>query len=112
MLMAMVVMPMVMIVVVIVVMFVVVMGVVVVVIGIGVELFGSHSLFCHLGKLEDIVDHLVLEDRRSKFGKKLRVVSVIVVDLAFLARELPHTLEQRSAHLFVSDGNLIAGADL
>src|SRR5215469_6163003 len=112
MLMAMVVMPMVMIVVVIVVMFVVVMGVVVVVIGIGVELFGSHGLFRHLGKLEDIVDHLVLEDRRSEFGEKLRVVSVIVVDLALLAWELSHALEQRSAHLFVGDGNLVAGANL
>ena len=96
----------------IVVMFVVVMGVVVVLVRIGVELFWGHGLFRHLGKLEDIVDHLVLEDRRPKLGEKLRVVSVIVVDLALLARELPHALKQCSAHLFVGDGNLIAGADL
>src|SRR5215472_2402972 len=120
MLMAMVVMPtamiMVMIVVMdmvmIVVMIMVEMGLVVVIIGIGVELFGTHGLFRHLGKLEDIVDHLVLEDRRSEFGEKLRVVSVIVVDLALLAWELSHALEQRSAHLFVGDGNLVAGANL
>src|SRR6188472_172731 len=91
---------------------VVMVGVVVVLVRIGVKLFRCHRLLGHLGELENVIDHLVLEDRRPELGEKLGVVAVIVVDFALLARELPHALEQRAAHLVVGDGDLIASADL
>src|SRR4026208_1203839 len=90
----------------------VMVGVVVVLVRIGVKLFRCHRLLGHLGELENVIDHLVLEDRRPELGEKLGVVAVIVVDFALLAREPPHALEQRAAHLVVGDGDLIASADL
>jgi len=88
------------------------MGVVVVLVRVGVELFRCYRLLRHLGQLENVVDDLVLEDRRPELGEKLGVVAVIVVDFALLAWELPHALKQGAAHLIVGDGDLVAGADL
>ena len=53
----------------------------------------------------------------SKIGARssaseLRVVAVVIVDLALLPRELPDALEQRAAHLVVGDVDLVARADL
>ena len=88
---------------------VVMVGVVVVLVRIGVKLFRCHRLLGHLGELENVIDHLVLEDRRPELGEKLGVVAVIVVDFALLAWELPHALKQGAAHLIVGDGDLVAG---
>ena len=81
-------------------------------VGIGVKLFGRHLGVRHLGELEDVIDGLVLEDRRPELGEELRVAAIIIVDLALLARELPDALEQRAAHFLVGNGDLIARADL
>ena len=74
-------------------------------IGVGIELLRSHSLFGYFGQLEDVVHRLVLVNRRPELGQELRVVAVIVVDLALLAGELAHALEQRAAHLLVCHGD-------
>ena len=79
---------------------------------VGVELFRGHRLVGDFGELDDVVDHLVLEDRRAELGQELRVAAVVIVDLALLPGKLSHTLEQRAAHLVVSDVDLIARADL
>src|SRR5262245_20866870 len=102
---------MVMVVIVVMVMVVIVAMMVMVAVGINVKLFGLHLLFRHLGQFEDEIDGLVFEDRRPELGEELGVVAVVVVDLALLAGELAHALEQGPAHLLVGDGDLVAGAD-
>src|SRR4029453_19375842 len=47
------------------------MGVVVVLVRVGVELFRCYRLLRHLGQLENVVDDLVLKDRRPELGEKL-----------------------------------------
>src|SRR6185312_1790242 len=96
----------VMIVVVVVVVIVVVM--VVIGVGIGVKFLGRHLGVRYLGEFEHVVDGFILEDRRPELSKELGVVAVIIVDLAFLARELPDALEQRPAHFLVGHGYLVS----
>ena len=71
-----------------------------------------HLLLVDLGEFEHEVDHLVLEDRRAQLRQHLRVVAVVVPDLLFLAGELAGALDQRAAHLFVGDGDVVLLADL
>src|SRR4029079_8134092 len=91
---------------------VVVMVMVVIGVGIGVKFLGRHLGVRYLGEFEHVVDGFILEDRRPELSKELGVVAVIIVDLAFLARELPDALEQRPAHFLVGHGDLVARAAL
>jgi hypothetical protein len=95
-----------------VVMIMVMMGVIVVLVRIGIQLFRRNRRLPHLGQLDNVVDHLVFEDRGPELGEQLLVVAVVVVNLSLLAWELPHALKQCAAHLVVGDGYLIASADL
>src|SRR3990172_13014133 len=100
-----VVVPMTVVMIVIVVMLVVMMviGMIVIPVGIGIELLWAHFRVRHLGEFEDIIHSLVLENRRPELGEELGVAAVIVVELALLARKLPHALQQRAAHLLRSE---------
>jgi hypothetical protein len=90
----------------------VVVGVVVILVRVGIEHLGANRRLRHLGELEDVVHHLVLEDRRPELGEELRVAAVIVIDLTLLPWKLPDALEQRTAHLVVGDGDLTAPTHL
>src|SRR5512143_2938538 len=98
----------------IVVMAVVIMAVVMVMVlvGVGVKLLHAHRLLGDLGELEDVVDHLVLEDRRAELCEELGVVAVLVVDLALLARKLPDALKQSAADFVVGDRDLVVRSHL
>src|SRR6476661_8960065 len=95
-----------------VVMIVVVVVMVMIGVGIGVKFLGRHLGVRYLGEFEHVVDGFILEDRRPELSKELGVVAVIIVDLAFLARELPDALEQRPAHFFVGHVFFVWYADL
>ena len=60
-------------------------------------------LVLHLHLREDVVDDLLLEDRRADLGQRLRVLPVELPDLAFLAGELPGPLDQGLGDLVVGD---------
>ena len=61
------------------------------------QLLHRHLLLGRLGLLEDVVDHLVLEDRRPQLDQRRRVLLVVLVDEALLARIAPRLLDQRRA---------------
>ena len=106
-------MVMIMIMVVVVIMIVPMMVMVVIIaIRIGVELLGAHLLVGDLGEFGDVVDHLVLVDRRPELGEHARIIAIEIVDLALLARELADALHQRAVHLVVGDLDLLTLSDL
>ncbi len=90
----------------------VMMGLVVILVRVGIEHLGADRRLRHLGELENVVHHLVLEDRRPELGEELGVAAVIVVDLPLLPRKLPDALEQCTAHLVVGNGDLTAPTHL
>src|SRR5690606_4214700 len=76
------------------------------------EFFPVDLLLLELGLAEDVVDDLLLEDGRAQLGDGTRVLLVELVNEALLAGILTGLLDQRAAHLFLRDLDLVLIADL
>ena len=80
---------------------------------VGLQQLGRADLaVLDLGEREDMVDDLLLVDRRAQLGERLLIVAVEVPDLLFLAREGARAGDQRLGHLLVGDLDVRLGADL
>src|SRR6476620_3229480 len=67
------------------------------------QLLGRHLLHGGVGLLGDIVDHLVFEDRRPELDQRGRVLLVVFIDNALLARLAARPLDQGPAQLVLID---------
>src|SRR5436190_15569010 len=76
------------------------------------QLLDAHLLVGRLGLLENVVDHLVLEDRRAQFDQGRRVLLVELVDHLLLPRIAARLLDQRPAELVLAHLNFGLVADL
>ena len=70
------------------------------------QLLLRHRLVGHVGELEDVVDHLLLEDRRAQRLQRVGILPVIVEDLLLLAAVAPRLVVERALQLLVGDGDL------
>src|SRR5690606_22763320 len=78
---------------------------------VGKPLVLGDRLVGHLGELEHIVHHLVLEDGRAQPGERLGVLAVEVVDRPLLSRKLAHLGGERTLKLLLGDLDLLLLAD-
>ncbi len=76
------------------------------------QLLDGDLLLRRLGLLEDVVDHLFLEDRRAQVRERSRVLLVVLVDELFLAGITPRLLDQGPLQFFLVDLQLLPVADL
>ena len=65
-----------------------------------------------LDQFEQVVDHLLLEDRRPERGDRVRIGPVVVDELLLAARELAELRLQCTLHLGLGDLDLVLLADL
>src|SRR5579871_6042246 len=64
-----------------------------------VKLLAIDRLVGHLGKFDDEIDHLLLEDRRPHGRERIGVLAVEVPDFLLATGELAHPLDQRPVEL-------------
>src|SRR5262245_50651239 len=74
------------------------------------QLLGRHLPVDRLGLADDVIDHLLLEDRRSELDQRRRILLVILVDELLLAGIAARLLDQRPAQLLLAhlDAGLVA----
>src|SRR5258708_25857556 len=63
------------------------------------QLARRHGAVGHLGDLQDVVDHLVLEDRRAQVVARAGLLAVIIHHFALMAGIATHLLAARPADL-------------
>src|SRR5687768_6640261 len=76
------------------------------------ELLARHGLVTDVGEFENVVDHLLLENRRSEIVQGTRVLAVETVDLLLLARIASNLVVERPLQLLLGDLYLVAVTDL
>src|SRR5262245_21705792 len=76
------------------------------------KLLHAHLLLGGLGLLDDVIDHLVLEDRRPQLDQGCRILLVVLVDEALLARIAARLIDQGALELVLAHLDLLLVADL
>src|SRR5262249_18704304 len=76
------------------------------------QVLHRHLLFGGLVLIGHVVHHLVLEQRRAQLDQRRRVLFVIFVDVALLARIAARLLDQGTAQLVLVDLDVVLFADL
>src|ERR1700704_3071498 len=76
-----------------------------------VEFLARDRLVGHLGELDDIVHHLLLEDRRPQGRDRVRIFAVVVPNLLLAPGILARLLDDRPCDLVVGNLDIVLVAD-